>query len=187
MGSDGPRVSCVRWGSRSPHVKGRFWGIGVLIVKYRDFLPWAVQKRQNRLICHLGCGLHWAEACTRSVIFAKWRQSAPQHSSMSCAKMAQPIDCSTNRFAVWVVDWNGLRKYKLNRIRQSVPMCPHGRTHCCLLANTIEPSVCIADVPYAKLLSALVIFGHAHLDSRTDSWALRAEYCIVGIPHDTGI
>jgi len=98
MGSDGPRVSCVRWGSRSPHVKGRFWGIGVPLVKYRDFLPWAVQKRQNRLICHLGCGLHWAEACTRSVIFAKWRQSAPRHSSMSCAKMAQPIDLP---FGLW--------------------------------------------------------------------------------------
>jgi len=26
-----------------------------------------------------------------------------------------------------------------------------------------------------------------HLDSRTDSQALRAEYCIVGIPHNTAI
>ena len=33
----------------------------------------------------------------------------------------------------------------------------------------------------------LVIFGHAHLDSRTDSQALRAEYCIVGIPYNTAI
>jgi len=32
-----------------------------------------------------------------------------------------------------------------------------------------------------------VIFGHAHLDSRTDSRALRAEHCIVGIPHNTAI
>jgi len=32
-----------------------------------------------------------------------------------------------------------------------------------------------------------VIFGHAHLDSGTDSQALRAEYCIVGIPHNTAI
>jgi len=38
-----------------------------------------------------------------------------------------------------------------------------------------------------KLLSPLVIFGHAHLESRTDSQALRAEYCIVGIPHNTAI
>ena len=26
-----------------------------------------------------------------------------------------------------------------------------------------------------------------HIDSRTDSQALRAEYCIVGIPHNTAI
>ena len=38
-----------------------------------------------------------------------------------------------------------------------------------------------------KLLWPLVIFEHAHLDSRTDSRALRAEYCIVGIPHNTAI
>jgi len=38
------------------------------------------------------------------------------------------------------------------------------------------------------LLWPHVIFGHAHLDSRTDSQALRAEYCIVGIsPHNTAI
>jgi len=36
-------------------------------------------------------------------------------------------------------------------------------------------------------LTTLVIFGHAHLDSRTDSRALRAEYCIMGIPHNTAI
>jgi len=41
--------------------------------------------------------------------------------------------------------------------------------------------------PYIKLLSPLVIFGHADLDSRTDSQALRAEYYIVGIPHNTAI
>jgi len=33
----------------------------------------------------------------------------------------------------------------------------------------------------------LVIFGYVHLDSRTDSRALRTEYCIVGIPHNTAI
>jgi len=43
------------------------------------------------------------------------------------------------------------------------------------------------DAPDVKLLWPLGIFGHAHLDSRTDSLALRAEYCIVGIPHNTAI
>jgi len=55
------------------------------------------------------------------------------------------------------------------------------------LANTIEPSVCGVDKAYVKLLRPFIIFGHAHLDSRTDSRALRAEYCIVGIPHNTAI
>ena len=66
-------------------------------------------------------------------------------------------------------------------------MCPHGRTRCRHLSNTIELSVYGGDAPYVKLLSPLVIFGHAHLDSRTDSQALRAEYCIVGILHNTAM
>ena len=33
----------------------------------------------------------------------------------------------------------------------------------------------------------IIIFGHAHLHSRTDSRALRAEYCIVDISHNTAI
>jgi len=37
------------------------------------------------------------------------------------------------------------------------------------------------------LAHILVIFGQAHLYSRTDSQALRAEYCVVGIPHNTAI
>jgi len=69
--------------------------------------------------------------------------------------------------------------------RVMAPMCPHGRTHCRHLANTIESPVYGGDAPDVKLLWPLVIFGHAHLDSRTDNLALRAEYCIVGIPHNT--
>jgi len=33
----------------------------------------------------------------------------------------------------------------------------------------------------------IVIFGHDHLDCHTDSQALRAEYCIVAIPHNRAI
>ena len=36
MGSDGPKESYVRWGSRSPSGKGQFCRIVVAIVKYRD-------------------------------------------------------------------------------------------------------------------------------------------------------
>jgi len=44
-----------------PPREGAVLGEASPIVKYRDFLSWAVQKRLNRLICRLGCGLGWAE------------------------------------------------------------------------------------------------------------------------------
>jgi len=81
----------------------------------------------------------------------------------------------------------GRRMHKFNRIRQVAPMCSYRRTRCRHLSNSIEPSVFGNDAPYGKLLWPLVIFGHAHLDSQTDSQALRAEYCAVGIPHNTAI
>ena len=56
-------------GSRSPVIKGQFWGKGSSIVKYRDFLTWAVQKRLNRSICRLGYWLGWAEGSTSSTVF----------------------------------------------------------------------------------------------------------------------
>jgi len=59
-----------------PHGKGQFWWIGAPIVKYRQFLPYAEQKRLNRSICRIGCGLECAEGCTSSIAFAKWRQRA---------------------------------------------------------------------------------------------------------------
>jgi len=80
----------------------------------------------------------------------------------------------------------GRRMHKFHRIRQVAPVYPHG-THCRHLSNNIELSVYGGAALYVKLLPPLVIFGHAHLDSRTDSQAIRAEYCIVGIPHSTGI
>jgi len=77
--------------------------------------------------------------------------------------------------------------HEFNGIRQVAPMCPYGRTRCRHLSNNIEPSVYGGDAPYGKLLWPLVIFGHAHLHSCTDSQAHRAEYCIVGIPHNAAI
>jgi len=53
--------------------------------------------------------------------------------------------------------------------------------------HVTEPSVYGGDAPSGKLLWPLVIVGHADLHSCTDSQALRAEYCIVGIPHNTAI
>ena len=41
-----------------------------------DTLRSFVQKRLNRSICRLGCGLDWAKGCTSSIVFARWRQCA---------------------------------------------------------------------------------------------------------------
>jgi len=76
VGSDSPKESWVRWGSRSPYGMGKFLGKEETVVKYRNFLPWAVHKRLNRSACRFGCGLGWAEGITSSVIFVRWRQCA---------------------------------------------------------------------------------------------------------------
>jgi len=48
VGGDGPKESYARWGSRSPHGKGQFWGKGAPIVKYRVTLRSPVQKQWNK-------------------------------------------------------------------------------------------------------------------------------------------
>jgi len=122
-------------GVQIPHEKVQFWGKGSPIVKYRDFLPWAVQKRLNRLICYLGCELGWAEGSTSSIVFARWwRQYAqfqsyspgganvPNNTAMSCATMVKPIDLP---FGLWT--WVGQKTHKFNYSRQVASVCPHGR------------------------------------------------------------
>jgi len=71
LGADGPKESCVTWGSRSSHGTWQFWGKRVPIVKCTDFLPWAVKKWLNRSICRLGRGFKWAEWCTSSIVFGR--------------------------------------------------------------------------------------------------------------------
>jgi len=104
-----------------------------------------------------------------------------RHSAVSCVNATKPIHLL---FRLWtrVGRW----MHNFNCIRRVAPMCPCGRTRCRHLSNNIEPSVYGGDAPYGKLLWRL-IFGHADLHSHTDSQALRAEYCILGIPHDTTI
>jgi len=65
---------------------------------------------------------------------------------VSCAKTAELIDLPSG---LWTL--LGRKMHKFNRIRQAATMCPHGRTHCHHLANTIEPFVCGGDAPYVKL------------------------------------
>jgi len=63
-------------GNQIPHGKWQFWGgKRDVIVKYRDTAV-TVQKRLNRSICCLGCGLGWDEGNTCSVVFGRWRQCA---------------------------------------------------------------------------------------------------------------
>jgi len=75
-GSDGPKKSCIRYGVQMPHGKGQCWGKSCPVIKYRDFLTWAVQKWLKRSICRMGCGLGLAEGSTSSIVFARWRKCA---------------------------------------------------------------------------------------------------------------
>ena len=60
-GSGGPRNHALD-GVPDPHWKGQFWEEKRRpVVKYRDTLRWAVQKRLNRSRCRLGCGLGLAQ------------------------------------------------------------------------------------------------------------------------------
>jgi len=68
-------------------------------------------------------------------------------SAVSSAKTAEPIDLPFG-----LPTQVGRRLHKFNRIHQVAPMCPHGRTHCRHLTNTIEPSVYGGDAPYVNLL-----------------------------------
>jgi len=61
--------------SRSPMGRGSF-DDKKSHCKYMDFLPWAMQEWLNWSICYVDCGLGWAEKCTSSIVFARWRQCA---------------------------------------------------------------------------------------------------------------
>jgi len=87
------------------------FGKGSPIVKYMDFLPWAVHKRLNRSIWRLGCGLGWTEGSMSSIVFPRWRQYAQFQSyspgganvlddalPWAVKKTAEPIDLP---FGLW--------------------------------------------------------------------------------------
>jgi len=93
----------------------------------------------------------------------------------------------TDRFAVWVLESGGPKEAQVQSYSPGGANVPSWE-------DTLPPpdeydwTICRGgDAPYVKLLWTLVIFGHAHLDNRTDSRVLQAEYCIVGIPHNTAI
>ena len=160
VGSDGPKESCVRWGPDPPW-EGAIWrGEKRPIVKYRDARRSSVQKRLNRSICCLGCGLGWAEGSMSSIVFARWRQCAqfqsyspggadiPDDTLPWAVQTAEPID-----LLFGLRTRMGRRKHKFSHIRQVVPMCPYGRAHWCRMNRPFA----VAMLSYVKLLWPLVI------------------------------
>jgi len=163
---------------------------GKQVNQCRDTLRSSVQTRLNRSRCRLGCGLAWAQSMggpdpPREKAILVDRGAHCKVQALSAVSYAKTVEAIHLPFRLWTRV--RLRVHMFNRIRQVAPMCPHGRTRCRHVSNNIEPSVYGGDAPYVKLFCPFVIFGHAHLHSRTDSQALRAEYCIVGIPHNTDI
>jgi len=58
VGFDVPKKSCIRLGP-NPDGKGQYRGKWAPIGKYKDCLPWAVQKRLKRPRCRLWCWVGW--------------------------------------------------------------------------------------------------------------------------------
>jgi len=115
MALDGPKESCVRWGSRCP-MRGKERPF----VKNMEAVPWAVQKWLNRLRFHLGYGLGLAQEtmywrrpdppCEEVIIRGKDMTGlAWSHSAVSCAKMAEPVDLV---FVLWTLV--GMQEAKLS-------------------------------------------------------------------------
>ena len=73
--SGGLREPCVRWEPDPPWEVAFLRGKRDVIVKYRDTAV-TVQKRLNRTICCLNCGLGWDEGNTCSFVFGRWCQCA---------------------------------------------------------------------------------------------------------------
>jgi len=122
------------WRSRFPIWMGNFEG-----EKYRDSLPWSVQKQLNLLRCHLGYGLGLAQGTTY------WRKSrAPRvkgqfwepkgmgtgHAQTCAAVGIVKATQQRGSTLVWCGCWLG---------------CNRWVAHWRHLANTIEPSVCGSD------------------------------------------
>jgi len=84
--------------------------------------------------------------CTVSIVFSRWHQCTRWHSSVSCAKTAEPVYLP---FGLWTQV--SQRKHKFDRICLVAPMCLHGRAHWCHLANMIQLSVSGSDVVLCQI------------------------------------
>jgi len=127
---DGPKESHIIWGPDPPMGRGNFEGERVPCVKYRDLLPWAVQKRwSDRLAVWVGDSGGPKEArvqayspCGASVHkFSRFRQVAPM--------------CSHGR-----AHWRNLANIRLNH-PSAAPMQPYVILHWPLVMLSYD--VCI--------------------------------------------
>jgi len=124
----GPKEACIRWGSRSPHGKGEFWGgKGRPIVKFRDTLRLSVQKRLNQSRWRLGCGLRLAQGImncmgSRSPM-GRGSFGGKGRPFYSIGTFCRELCKSgwTDRFVVWVLV--GPKKDMFSSICQVAPMC----------------------------------------------------------------
>jgi len=148
--SGGPRNHVLDWGPDPPMGRGSFEWEGRPIVKYRDTVVTCV-KMAKQVVMPFGL---WARTGQRTMN----KMEVYVHHEMGCfqgkgrpllsigtfchelCRRAEPIGLP---FGLWT--GVGRRKHKFDRIRQEMPMCPHGRAHWRHLANTIEPSICSAD------------------------------------------
>jgi len=170
------------------------WSVGLSVTLSVCHTSESWKKRLKRSSCHLHSGLGWAQWTTY------YMTSTGQHGKgqfwvgnrQTIVKYRDTLQSSVqtrlNRL-IWHFGC-GLEWAKDARVQSYSPggaNCFHGRTCCHHLSINTEPSIYGGNAPYVKLLWPHVIFGHAHLDSGTDSQAFRAEYCTVGIPHNTAI
>jgi len=65
-----------------------------------------VQKRLSPSICHLGCGLGWAERSTSSIVFFRWRQWPMCTSSIAFARWRQCAIMGGHFGATWRIRLN---------------------------------------------------------------------------------
>jgi len=147
------------------------------------------KKRLKQASCHLRSGLGWAQWTTyymtstgqhgKGQFWVGNRQTIVKYRDTPQSSVQTRLNRSIWHFGC------GLEWAKGAQVQSYSP--GEAFTRCRHLSNNIEPSVYGGDAPYVKLLWPHVIFGHAHLDSGTDSQALWAEYCIVGIPHNAAI
>jgi len=134
----GPRNHVLDGGSDLPMEKGNF-GWRRLIIKYRDFLQWAVQKWLNRSRCHLGCGLGWPQGMMykmgsrsprKGQFLGKGAHTVKYRDGLcavSCAKTAELIDLCSWRNSL--VETKTLKYEIITNYNRNIYGCLVGNSH----------------------------------------------------------